>query len=32
MALWNKMMELEENVSLKTVPEAKDIFANFKAI
>jgi hypothetical protein len=32
MALWNTMVELGENVSLKMVPEAKDIFANFKAI
>jgi hypothetical protein len=32
MALWNLMMELGKNVSLKTLPEAKDVFANFKPI
>ena len=32
MSLWDRMMVLGENVSLETLPEAKDIFANFKAI
>jgi hypothetical protein len=32
MALWTRMMELGKNVTLKTVTESGDVFANFKPI
>ena len=32
MALWNQMMQLGKNVKLASVPEANDVFANFRPV
>jgi hypothetical protein len=32
MSLWTLMMELGKNVRFSSVPETKEVFANFRAI